>query len=106
MQQGNSYNAPYRYEETTWADDMEWGAAELFRATGEARYLDDAKRYARLAGTDTWMGKDRVRHYQYYPFLNVGHFRLHGLVDAEFQKTFGTDVTTRTWDTVGKVARA
>ena len=37
MQQGNSYGAPYRYEETTWADDMEWGAAELFRATGEKR---------------------------------------------------------------------
>lgn len=30
VQQGNSYGAPYRYEETTWADDMEWGAAELF----------------------------------------------------------------------------
>ena len=49
VQQGNSYGAPYRYEETTWADDMEWGAAELFRATGERRYLDEAKRYARLA---------------------------------------------------------
>lgn len=23
--QGNSYGAPYRYEETTWTDDMEWG---------------------------------------------------------------------------------
>ena len=36
-QQGNSYKAPYRYEESTWADDMEWGGAELFRATGERR---------------------------------------------------------------------
>jgi peptidoglycan/xylan/chitin deacetylase (PgdA/CDA1 family) len=52
-QQGNSYSAPYRYEETTWADDMEWGAAELFRATGEARYLDLAKHYAPIAGNDT-----------------------------------------------------
>lgn len=24
-QQGNSYGAPYRYNEETWADDMEWG---------------------------------------------------------------------------------
>ena len=47
VQQGNSYGAPYRYAETTWADDMEWGAAELFRATGNRRYLEDAKRYAR-----------------------------------------------------------
>jgi len=29
VQQGNSYSAPYRYAETTWADDMEWGAAAL-----------------------------------------------------------------------------
>ena len=85
-QQGNSYKAPYRYEETTWADDMEWGAAELFRVTGEHRYLEDAKRYARTAASDTWMGREQTKHYQFYPFMNVGHFRLHGLVDPTFQK--------------------
>ena len=82
VQQGNSYGAPYRYAETTWADDMEWGAAELFRATKDARYLRDAKRYALLAGTESWMGKDEAGHYQYYPFMNIGHFRLYNLVDA------------------------
>jgi len=89
VQQGNSYGAPYRYEETTWADDLEWGAAELFRATGEQRFLDDAKRYAKLAADEGWMGKEQTGHYQYYPFLNVGHFRLYDLVDAEFQKMLG-----------------
>ena len=39
VQQGNSYGAPYRYSETTWADDMEWAAAELFAETGERKYL-------------------------------------------------------------------
>ncbi len=86
VQQGNSYGAPYRYEETTWADDMEWGAAELFRATGEKRFLEDAKRYAKLAADEGWMGKEQTGHYQYYPFMNAGHFRLYDLVDAEFQK--------------------
>jgi hypothetical protein len=86
VQQGNSYGAPYRYSESTWADDMEWGAAELFRATGEAHYLDDAKRYARLAAAESWMGREQTGHYQFYPFFNAGHSRLHGLVDAEFQK--------------------
>ncbi len=81
VQQGNSYSAPYRYEETTWADDMEWGAAELHRATGERRYLEDAQRYARLAAAESWMGRPEARHYQFYPFMNLGHFRLHGLVD-------------------------
>ena len=86
VQQGNSYGAPYRYAETTWADDMEWGAAELFRATKDARYLRDAKRYASLAGTESWMGKDEAGHYQYYPFMNVGHFRLYDLVDARTKR--------------------
>jgi hypothetical protein len=82
VQQGNSYGAPYRYAETTWADDMEWGAAELFRVTKNPSYLRDGKRYALLAGTDTWMGKEQAGHYQYYPFMNVGHFRLYDLVDS------------------------
>ncbi len=85
-QQGNSYKERYRYEETTWADDMEWGAAELFRATGERRYVDEARRYAKLAGGETWMGREQAKHYQFYPFMNVGHFRLYDLVDADFQK--------------------
>jgi hypothetical protein len=86
VQQGNSYGAPYRYAETTWADDMEWGAAELFRATRDARYLRDARRYALLARDDSWMGKDEAGHYQYYPFMNIGHFRLYDLVDAHTKK--------------------
>ena len=86
VQQGNSYGAPYRYEETTWADDMEWGAAELFRATGEKHFLEDAKRYAKLAADEGWMGKEQTGHYQFYPFLNIGHFRLYDLVDVDSKK--------------------
>ncbi len=85
VQQGNSYRAPYRYEEATWADDMEWGAAELYRATGRKSYLEQAKRYAKLAADESWMGKETARHYQYYPFMNAGHFRLYDLVGAEFK---------------------
>ncbi|WP_165220441.1 glycoside hydrolase family 9 protein [Aquisphaera insulae] len=84
-QQGNSYGAPYRYEESTWADDMEWGAAELHRATGEAGYLGDAKRYAALAAAEGWMGLERAPHYGFYPFMNLGHYRLHDQVDEEFR---------------------
>ena len=63
-QQGNSYGAPYRYTENTWADDMEWGAAELYRVTGEENYLEDAKRYARLAATTSWMPRYTTEHYE------------------------------------------
>jgi endoglucanase len=86
VQQGNSYSAPYRYAETTWTDDMEWGAAELFRATREHRYLNEAKHYAALAAAESWMGKEQTGHYQYYPFMNAGHFRLYDLVDRKFRK--------------------
>ncbi|HJQ27553.1 MAG TPA: glycoside hydrolase family 9 protein [Blastocatellia bacterium] len=86
VQQGNSYLAPYRYEETTWADDMEWGAAELWRATGDRRYLADARRYADLAAAESWMGSEQTKHYQYYPFMNVGHFRLYDQTDGAQRK--------------------
>jgi len=86
VQQGNSYGAPYRYVETTWTDDMEWGAAELFRATRDVRYLRDAKRYAMLAGSESWTGKQEAGHYQFYPFMNLGHFRLYDLVDPRMKK--------------------
>jgi endoglucanase len=87
-QQGNSFGAPYRYNEDTWADDMEYAAAELYGATKRQAFLDDAKRYAKLAGTTSWMefethdmGQQMSRHYQMYPFTNIGHFSLYPLVD-------------------------
>lgn len=79
FQQGNSFGAPYRYNERTWADDMEWGATELYRATGERQYVVDAQRYAQQIGTTSWMGRDTVEHYEQYPFMNLGHYRLHGV---------------------------
>lgn len=85
VQQGNSYGAPYRYAEATWADDMEWGAAELFRATRTHGYLDDAIRYARLSGSTSWMGRQETSHYEFYPFMNAGHFRLHDVAPPAVQ---------------------
>ena len=93
FQQGNSFGAPYRYNEDTWADDMEYAAAELFKATRKPIYLADAKRYAKLAGTtslmefeDSSMGEQMSRHYEMYPFTNVGHFALYPLVDARTKR--------------------
>ena len=90
FQQGNSFGAPYRYNEDTWADDMEYAAAELYKATKNRAYLDDAIRYAKIAGTTSWMefkdssmGELMSRHYQMYPFTNVGHFALYPLVDKK-----------------------
>lgn len=88
FQQGNSYSAPYRYNEDTWNDDMEWGAAEMYLLSREPEYLEQAKQYALKSNTaDSWTVKDTADHYRLYPFLNFGHFVLHGLVDEDFQKT-------------------
>lgn len=84
-QQGNSYGAPYRYNEDTWTDDMEWGAAELYRATRKPAYLADAKMYAIQTAELSWIQTDTSAHYQFYPFLNIAHYSLYGLVDPAFK---------------------
>jgi endoglucanase len=75
-QQGNSYGAPYRYEENTWADDMEWAAANLYKISGKKQFLKDARRYARIIGSWSWMERDTASHYEMYPFVNMGHYAL------------------------------
>lgn len=87
-QQGNSYSAPYRYNEETWNDDMEWAGAELFKVTKDSSYLNQAKEYAlRSSNSDSWTVRDSAAHYQLYPFINLGHYSLHEVVDADFRKT-------------------
>jgi hypothetical protein len=90
FQQGNSYGAPYRYNERSWADDMEWAAAELYKATSREEYLRDALHYARLIGKDSWMERDSVAHYELYPYVNVGHYALWEIGDANVRKEMAT----------------
>ncbi|MEK6651161.1 MAG: glycoside hydrolase family 9 protein [Bacteroidota bacterium] len=77
--------APYRFHEITWHDDMEWGAAELYRLTREPRYLQDALRWASLAADTSWMGKDTARHYEYFPYVNLGHYAVYEFAPASFR---------------------
>jgi endoglucanase len=78
--------APYYYGESTWHDDMEWAAAELYRLTQEPRYLRLALEHARQAGASRWMGRDRHGHYEFFPYVNLGHWRLYPLVDEAAQQ--------------------
>lgn len=94
-QQGNSFKAPYRYNEITWADDMEWGAAELFKVTGEKRYLNEAMHYARMADAEpSWIKRfdqnAAIGHYELYPFINAGHYSLYEVADEDFKKTLSS----------------
>jgi hypothetical protein len=75
--------APHYYGESTWHDDMEWAAAELFLATKDRAFLDDAVRESDLAAEEpTWMGNDRHGHYEFFPYVNLAHWRLYPHVDA------------------------
>jgi hypothetical protein len=67
---------PYFYEEDDWADDMELGAASLFALTGERAYADSALSFALRAKVKPWMGADTARHYQWYPWHDVGHHEI------------------------------
>ncbi|MCR9082654.1 MAG: glycoside hydrolase family 9 protein, partial [Cyclobacteriaceae bacterium] len=75
-QQGNSFGAPYRYEENTWADDMEWAAAKLYKVTKKPEFLEDARRYGDLIAAWSWMERDTASHYEMYPYVNMGHYAL------------------------------
>lgn len=105
FQQGNSFGAPYRYSEKTWADDMEWGAAELYKSTKKKDYLKEAKEYALLANTVSWTSKDSVVHYEYYPFVNLGHFALYDQVDDNFKKTLADYYRSGLEDNVKRAAK-
>jgi endoglucanase len=65
--------APYFYEEDNWVDDMELAAIELYNLTKESRYFDYAVDFGRKEIVTPWMGADTARHYQWYPFVNMGH---------------------------------
>ncbi len=48
------------YTESTWRDDMALAGAELYRATGKASYLNEARAYATAAGNAYYFGYDDV----------------------------------------------
>ncbi|WP_290710927.1 glycoside hydrolase family 9 protein [Flavihumibacter sp. CACIAM 22H1] len=64
-----SVKAPYIYAEDNWVDDMELAAAELGNT-------DIAYSFALREKITPWLGKDTANHYQWYPFINLGHFEL------------------------------
>jgi len=81
--------APYFYEEDNWVDDMELAASELFRATQKYSYAKISADFGRKEPVTPWMGADTARHYQWYPFMNMGHAEIAAHSNQqEFQKEF------------------
>jgi hypothetical protein len=55
---------------------MELAAAQLYKNTKDAKFLDDAVKYGEQEPVTPWMGADTANHYQWYPLLNLGHYRI------------------------------
>ena len=68
--------APYFYEEDNWVDDMELAAIELYNLTKESKYLDYSLEFGRKEIVTPWIGADTAHHYQWYPFVNMGHIAV------------------------------
>ena len=88
-----SVRSPYIYAEDNWVDDMELGAAwigkfyeqmalEVYGGTRtnwyimSDHYYDEAVKYAKTEPITPWLGADTAKHYQWYPFINIGHYEL------------------------------
>lgn len=69
-----SCRAPYFYEEDNYVDDLELAAVQLFLTLGDSIYLNEAIEWGKVEPVTPWMGADTARHYQWYPFVNLGHY--------------------------------
>ena len=71
-----SVKSPYIYAEDNWVDDMELAEATMFQLYGSEQHLGKGIDYARRETITPWMIRDTANHYQYYPFINLGHYEL------------------------------
>ncbi|WP_249219743.1 glycoside hydrolase family 9 protein [Chitinophaga sp. HK235] len=68
--------SPYIYAEDNWVDDMELAAASLYHIGKKDVYRQQALAYAEQEKITPWLGSDTAHHYQWYPFINLGHYEL------------------------------
>jgi len=95
-----SVRSPYIYAEDNFDDDMELAAVMLDRANkkmwyrrngSEVQYTGSLERMISVVEEKItpWLGTDTAKHYQWYPFINLGHYEM-----AKELKTWGRDSLT------------
>ena len=72
-----SVKSPYIYAEDNWVDDMELAYASI-KKKGKSltKNLDSALAFSRREKITPWLISDTAKHYQWYPFINLGHYEL------------------------------
>ena len=78
-----SVKSPYIYAEENWSDDLELAGTALHSMKSKPGGGGDYGHYTRIAfdlaskePVTPWLGKDTAAHYQWYPFINIGHYEL------------------------------
>ena len=74
--------SPYFYEEDNYVDDLELAAAQLSKSQNNLAYLSEAIAWGQLEPVTPWMSTNTARHYQWYPFVNLGHVRIAQMADS------------------------
>lgn len=75
-----SVKSPYIYAEDNWVDDMELAAVMQHQ-------LDQSAKYAAQEPVTPWLSADTASHYQWYPFVNIGHYELAGRLTGSVRDT-------------------
>jgi endoglucanase len=90
-----SVRSPYIYAEENWQDDMELANIAIHtmvnntpKGYDNGYYMSLALKNAKEEMQTPWLGADTAKHYQWYPFINIGHYEL----IKELQ--FGNEVTS------------
>ncbi len=73
-----SVKSPYIYAEDNWIDDMELAEASFNygQEKPNQKKIRQALKYAQQETVTPWLQQDTAAHYQYYPFINLGHYEV------------------------------
>lgn len=75
-----SVRSPYIYAEDNWTDDMELARASIGRmdlrnhTVSCDNEFDGLMYWPKKEPVTPWLGADTANHYQWYPFINIGHY--------------------------------
>ena len=70
--------SPYIYAEENYVDDLELADAAFYNYISKknSAFIHEAFQYAKEEPITPWLGSDTAKHYQWYPFINLGHYEL------------------------------
>ncbi len=81
-----SVKSPYIYAEGNWMDDMELAYAALYARDKDPQQLANGMKLASKEPLTPWMETDTAAHYQWYPFINIGHYEWMRQLKGEAKK--------------------